>query len=248
MQAIRNFSVIPGADIEKLQKAVIDSKDSFQALKFYKAAHGADLEKLQKVVLNDPSALSNTILDFAKIRNTNTKALENKFLRLNPDGVALLDFAKEVPGADTNKLEKHLLSSIAHPKIIYNFAKLEGADTKKLAEALMTSLLSKDSNYNYDKVKNNMKYVTFFARNIPGAPIEELQNIILEKAQAYETVEFASNVKGADIKKLQDRVIELGDPQEMENFANEVKGANRKLLMDAAEKQRYLGYPNAKPF
>ena len=189
-------SRVEGADVKELQKVVESSSDTFplDLYSFAVQVAGADKKSLEKAIIN-------------------FKGLKDSYY-----ATALYNFAK-LPDSAAKALEKALLEAPAIPAVLYKFAKdIEGADINKLATKLIERL-SDDSILNLKNNPKAATYITLMAK-LPGAPLEGLQSLMLKEAPPWELVEFASNVKGSDIRKLQDRVIELEDLHEIANFAN----------------------------
>lgn len=56
----------------------------------------------------------------------------------------------------------------------------------------------------------NPYYIYYFAKDIPGANIEKLENKLLNSTSCYSYfVEFAKNVKGANKEKIFKKLLEL---------------------------------------
>lgn len=70
----------------------------------------------------------------------------------------------------------------------------------------------------------NPYYIYYFAKDIPGANIEKLENKLLNSTSCYSYfVEFAKNVKGANKEKIFKKLLELEEYFWINNFLESVE-------------------------
>lgn len=94
----------------------------------------------------------------------------------------------------------------------------------------------------YTDGRSNGWAALFFAkqwrsRNIN---IRKLQKVIIASDDARCAYEFARDVPGANIKKIQDMIVNCNDPAIIRKFAN-IHGADKELLLDALIIAEVLG-------
>jgi hypothetical protein len=132
-------------------------------------------------------------------------------------------FAKDVPGANIQELQKVVLSSFPYS---YFFAKdVPGANIQELQKVILSSPY-----YSY-----------LFAKDVPGANIQELQKVVLNEPES--SYLFAKDIPGANIQELQKGV--LNNPVWSYKFAK-LPGANIQELQKAVLSEPHFAYEFAR--
>ena len=127
------------------------------------------------------------------------------------------------------KAEQYVIDN-GYKKDILDFAHhIKYADINKLQDAIIKC--------------GDSAFWCYFARDVKGADVKLLQQLVIDSKYALEIYLFAM-VEGADVEKLEDAVIDCGDAQIIELFAKNVEGANIKKLQDAILKTNSRKYIN----
>lgn len=71
-----------------------------------------------------------------------------------------------------------------------------------------------------------------FAKQVDGADIRALQNVILCRGTGDNAYRFAKHTTGADITTLQDVVMQRGNGRDAYRFAQDIKGADLHRIYD----------------
>ena len=106
----------------------------------------------------------------------------------------IIQFAKNVKGANISKLEDAIIESRSNYYIIEFAEKVKGANISKLEDAII-------------KI-NDADHIIEFAKDVKGANISKLEDAIIKKGPIH-IYEFATNVKGANIQKLREALIRI---------------------------------------
>lgn len=69
-----------------------------------------------------------------------------------------------------------------------------------------------------------------FAKNIPGADIQSLQQVVIERGDGCDAYWFAKDINGADVEALQDVVTKDCDSEWVPDFARDIAGADVEAL------------------
>ena len=114
---------IEGANIEKLENAIIELKNARDIYKFARVVKGANIEKLENAIIE-----------------TVTKNVEHIYEK---EVDYIIYFARDVKGANIEKLENAIIET-KKPFYIYFFAlNIEGANIEKLENAIIATKLVK---------------------------------------------------------------------------------------------------------
>ena len=103
--AIRHFAqIVKGADIPKLQNAIIDSADASEFVFFARFVKGADITKLEDAIiaLNNPSQIRHFA---ACVKTANIAKLQDAIIAIG-DIYEMKMFLAQVKGANKDKLNK----------------------------------------------------------------------------------------------------------------------------------------------
>lgn len=120
-------------------------------------------------------------------------------------GAYILKFAKEVAGADIEKLTNGVINT-NYAVEIFNFAQeIKGINVNKLADAVI-------------KLKD-MEYIYYFACYIQGADIEKLQDAIIQIRNAEFIYKFAKDVKNSNLDKLTQAISHTKSSEFIYKFA-----------------------------
>lgn len=172
--ALQNFK---GTDKKAFQQKIIESKDWVYNLCFATYVKGID-------VLLNQEAILNTSCDRVWLR-----------------------FAREIKGADIKAIQDKILTTFnkhTDADIFYMLAMLDGTDTRKVQKAFL--VCEKFVNWNDETSESVMykndfvKYAYMFARDVKGADVKALEQIILKANEPQLSFKFVKEVKGADFK------------------------------------------------
>lgn len=166
----------PNADIKKLGRVVIDSKNLQYNLMFMKNIKDCDFEEHLKVIIDSKDSETNY---FASL------------LHLNPY------YIEQIRNILVNNKSVEYCYEFAHD-INEIYGTEEDIDVSDLE---LTVIESKDINYNYK-----------FAKNVKGADIDFIQDVILKVATEKDierVFDFAIDVKGADLNACKNKIISL---------------------------------------
>lgn len=191
--AIVEFSQkFQGTNFDKMQNAVIESKDAQEMCRFSEI-HGSDLQLFKQAIFQTDNIGS--ITNFCVAHQEVEGLLEKEDIQivqdlavsqLNPSVILLI--AQDLKGVDIAKLQDAIIATKMSCHM-YCFARdVKGADIVRLQDAVIAT---KDSYYIYH-----------FASNIKNANIVKLQDAIIATKDSRYMYYFAEHVKGADIKLL----------------------------------------------
>ncbi|MBE5821610.1 MAG: hypothetical protein E7311_03355 [Clostridiales bacterium] len=153
---------------------------------------------------------------------------------LSEAGYYIVNFAKRVKGLSIDKLAVAIIKT-RRTELIIDLACIKGAPVEKLAKVICE--------------KGYIKEVINFAKKVPNAPIELLENDLIKKASETEEydmrkflVDFAKTIKEANITKLEDVIISFKQPNLIYEFAKNVERANINKMVDAIIKLKARNY------
>lgn len=154
---------------------------------------------------------------------------------LTKNGQIMLEVAKTIKGVSIHKLACAIMQT-TKMREIESLALLPNAPINELAKHVCK----------YGSTSN----ILSFAKNVPNAPIELLEDTIIQKVcnvdMSYgykkEIVNFAKEVKGANIAKLQKAVLSTNNPGLIYEFGKEVENANIDYLVDTLIKLNATEY------
>jgi len=219
------------ADVQDLERVVINGKDASAALAFAVQIADSDTKALEKVILQYGDATS--AYWFARgVLGANIKELEKIVLSMKHDNLntalsLIHDFALHVRGADVLALGQVI---VEHGTSLDKFkfaASISGADKHALEESCIQA--------------NDPSVAHLFAQ-LEGANIEALKNLVIQHGTPLEAFQLADKIqKQSDTSDLAKMIIEHDDDYHAYWFATKVKDSNMKEL-----EQVVLGRCNAK--
>lgn len=226
--------------LEKLQEAIVKTKNPKYIYTFAKAVKGANIEKLTDAIISTNSA--EYIYRFALyVEGANIEKLQDAIIKSNIPQCTY-QFAEQVKGADIERLSEcdllpeHIIKfvSLGVPvekmqqkligcrqfDIIVKFARLKGSNIKFLEDIIIKN-----------KDPNGLLY---FAA-VEGANIQRLEEEIIKSKNCDAIINFAGAFyfRGANVKKLEEAIIKLGNPKKIELFAYIVPTADLAKLRNA---------------
>ena len=84
----------------------------------------------------------------------------------------------------------------------------------------MNDFLTKEQNKIF--VEKDCIKACLFSSYVPGANIEDLQNLVLDRGDNEDAYFFAKHVPNADVEKLQQIVLDHGDEEFIKKFEEDV--------------------------
>lgn len=253
---------IHGDTIDELIDAIEVLKDvNFikKFLKEFQSLSKSQLNRLEQIVLN----LNNIdeIYEYAIYRKDSLIYIAEfeDLLIKSGDNARIVEFARDVKGANIEKLEEAIIRSKDKRAIISFYRWIKGSNSAKIKEALFEGEKDAKAIYEFIMIKKAKGYVisieeikeadeviiasrkaevcTLWASHMEGIDIAKNEEVVIqEKKDAY-IYEFAKYVKGANIEKLEDAYIECASAYGLRKFATEVKDCNIRKLEDAIIKK-----------
>ncbi len=234
--------------IQSIEEFVIKEKIPQLSLFFLKNWHNScAYSKHINIILNstDPEANFYILKDLKYDTNERKRAVQNIMDSQNP--YWYLQYASSYDMENPKPYEKIILEK-GDAKTNYFFGdRIKGANRIKHANVIKKS---HDAECNYlvalhYGLKNNKPYEEEviaskdidtcykYAKNIKGADILSLGQVIIDSGLLYTNLLFAKDIKGANISGHQQVIINSHDPEYIYKFAKEVPGADIKLLSQA---------------
>ena len=133
---IYKFAIaVKGANIEKLENAIIETKNVEDICIFARDVNGANIQKLENAIIETKEPFY--IYFFAlNIEGANIEKLENAIIEAQ-NAKGIYKFARDVKGANIEKLENAIIATKL-VKFMQEFAKnVKGANIEKLENAII---------------------------------------------------------------------------------------------------------------
>lgn len=176
-----------GVSVTRLQNFIINSGNARYIFRFAREIKKANIKRLQSAMTK-----FGNILQIAKfgcfIRDANKNEIQKLIIKSCNAKSAYL-YLKYVKYCDINKLKPIIIKS-KKPRYLFALAKL--IKNKKDLSLIQDLIIASPSN----------AYVRLFAKHIPGADIEKLENRIIATNDLDEMRKFAKYIKSPRLSKL----------------------------------------------